>query len=76
MQRLFAYIRRYWLRYIFGILCTIATAVLLTIIPRLSGEATNAINHGDYPRLVDLPVDYRRRHRDGRRPMVFASRHL
>jgi ATP-binding cassette, subfamily B, multidrug efflux pump len=54
MQRLFAYIRRYWLRYIFGILCTIATAVLLTIIPRLSGEATNAINHGDYPRLVDL----------------------
>jgi len=54
MQRLFAYIRRYWLRYIFGILCTIATAVLLTIIPRLSGEATNAINHGDYPRLVAL----------------------
>ena len=54
MQRLFAYIRRYWLRYIFGILCTIATAVLLTIIPRLSGEATNAINHGDYPRLVHL----------------------
>src|SRR5580698_4311374 len=54
MQRLFAYIRRYWLRYIFGILCTIATAVLLTIIPRLSGEATNAINHGDYLRLVSL----------------------
>src|ERR1700682_4037162 len=54
MQRLFAYIRRYWHRYIFGILCTIATAVLLTIIPRLSGEAINAINRGDYPRLVYL----------------------
>jgi ATP-binding cassette subfamily B multidrug efflux pump len=54
MQRLYAYIRRYWHRYIFGVLCTIATAVLLTIIPRLSGEATNAINRGDYPRLVYL----------------------
>lgn len=54
MQRLLAYIRRYWHRYIFGILCTIATAVLLTVIPRLSGEATNAINRGDYPRLVHL----------------------
>ena len=54
MQRLLAYIRRYWHRYIFGILCTIATAVLLTIIPRLSGEAINAVERGDYPRLVDL----------------------
>jgi ATP-binding cassette, subfamily B, multidrug efflux pump len=54
MQRLFSYIRRYWHRYIFGILCTIATAVLLTVIPRLSGEATNAINRGDYSRLVRL----------------------
>jgi ATP-binding cassette subfamily B multidrug efflux pump len=54
MQRLFAYIRRYWHRYVFGILCTIATAVLLTVIPRLSGEATNAINRGDYARLVRL----------------------
>ena len=54
MQRLFAYIRRYWLRYIFGILCTIATAVLLTIIPRLSGKATDAINHSDYARLDHL----------------------
>jgi ATP-binding cassette subfamily B multidrug efflux pump len=54
MQRLFSYIRRYWHRYIFGLLCTIATAVLLTIIPRLSGEAINAINRGDYPHLVYL----------------------
>jgi ATP-binding cassette, subfamily B, multidrug efflux pump len=56
MQRLFAYIRRYWHRYIFGILCTIATAVLLTIIPRLSGKATDAINRGDYARLDHLIV--------------------
>jgi ATP-binding cassette subfamily B multidrug efflux pump len=54
MARLYSYIRRYWPRYIFGILCTIATAVLLTIIPRLSGKATNAINHGDYARLLNL----------------------
>jgi ATP-binding cassette subfamily B multidrug efflux pump len=54
MTRLYAYIRRYWHRYIFGILCTIVTAVLLTIVPRLSGEAINSINHGDYPRLVYL----------------------
>jgi ATP-binding cassette subfamily B multidrug efflux pump len=54
MQRLFAYIRRYWHRYLFGILCTIATAVLLTIIPRLSGKATDAINRSDYARLDRL----------------------
>ncbi len=54
MTRLYTYIRRYWHRYIFGILCTIATAVLLTIIPRLSGEAINSINRGDYSRLAHL----------------------
>ena len=54
MARLITYVRRYWHRYAFGILCTVATAILLTIIPRLSGEAVNAINHGDYPRLVYL----------------------
>jgi ATP-binding cassette, subfamily B, multidrug efflux pump len=54
MTRLYTYIRRYWHRYIFGILCTIATAVLLTIIPRLSGEAINSINRGDYSRLLHL----------------------
>src|ERR1700682_2028798 len=54
MTRLYVYIRRYWHRYIFGILCTLVTEVLLTIVPRLSGEAINSINHGDYPRLVYL----------------------
>ena len=51
MARLLTYVRRYWHRYAFGIFCTIATAVLLTIIPRLSGEAVNSINRGDYARL-------------------------
>src|SRR5665213_2380893 len=54
MARLYSYIRRYWHRYVFGIVCTIATAVLLTIIPRLSGEATNAIDQRDYPRVLHL----------------------
>ncbi|MBF6560460.1 MAG: ABC transporter ATP-binding protein [Candidatus Binataceae bacterium] len=54
MRRLFIYIRRYWLRYAFGIFCTIATATLLTLIPRLSGAATNAVERGDYAHLVRL----------------------
>ncbi len=54
MKRLRDYIRRYWARYAFGSACTIATAVLLTFIPRLSGEAVNAITRADYPRLVRL----------------------
>ena len=54
MARLYTYVRRYRHRYAFGILCTIATAILLTIIPRLSGEAINAINRGEYARLVYL----------------------
>jgi len=51
MKRLWSYIRRYWHRYGFGIFCTILTATLLTLIPRLSGMAINAIQHGDYGRL-------------------------
>src|ERR1700753_3339961 len=47
MKRLRFYIRRYWHRYCFGIFCTITTATLLTLIPRLSGMAINAIQHGD-----------------------------
>lgn len=54
MKRLRGYIRLYWPRYAFGGACTIATAILLTLIPRLSGEAVNAITRADYPRLVRL----------------------
>jgi hypothetical protein len=43
MKRLRGYIRLYWPRYAFGGACTIATAILLTLIPRLSGEAVNAM---------------------------------
>jgi len=54
MKRLFGYIRRYWMRYAFGSACTIATAILLTFIPRLSGQAVNAITRGDHSALVRL----------------------
>lgn len=54
MKRLFGYIRRYWMRYAFGSACTIATAILLTFIPRLSGQAVNAITRGDHSTLVRL----------------------
>jgi ATP-binding cassette subfamily B multidrug efflux pump len=54
MKRLFGYIRRYWMRYAFGSACTIATAILLTLIPRLSGQAVNAITRGDHSALVRL----------------------
>jgi ATP-binding cassette subfamily B protein len=56
MKRLRSYIRRYWHRYSFGIFCTIITATLLTLIPRLSGMAVNSIQHGDYPRLERLTL--------------------
>ncbi len=54
MKRLFGYIRRYWMRYAFGSACTIATAILLTFIPRLSGQAVNAITRGDHSALVRI----------------------
>ncbi|MBE3604251.1 ATP-binding cassette domain-containing protein, partial [bacterium] len=54
MKRLFGYIRRYWMRYAFGSACTVATAILLTFIPRLSGQAVNAITRGDHSALVRL----------------------
>jgi ATP-binding cassette, subfamily B, multidrug efflux pump len=54
MKRLRSYIRRYWHRYSFGIFCTVITATLLTLIPRLSGMAVNSIQHGDYQRLEHL----------------------
>ena len=54
MKRLFGYIRRYGPRYAFGGGCTIATAILLTLIPRLSGAAVNAITRGDHRTLVRI----------------------
>src|SRR5277367_7070835 len=42
MRRLFFYARRYWLRYVFGILCTFANATLAMIIPLFIRDAINA----------------------------------
>lgn len=51
MQGLARYIRRYWQRYAFGILCTIVTAALTMAIPYLIGSATNSIEQGRLARL-------------------------
>jgi len=42
MRRLLSYARRYWLRYVFGILCTFANATLAMIIPLFIRDAINA----------------------------------
>src|SRR5713226_2971829 len=42
MKRLLSYKRRYWLRYAFGIACTIATGTLAMIIPLFLRNAINA----------------------------------
>jgi ATP-binding cassette, subfamily B, multidrug efflux pump len=46
MKRLFIYMRGYWLRYAFGILCTFATATLAMIIPLFIRDAINATQAG------------------------------
>src|SRR5258707_6550335 len=43
MKRLLSYMRRYWLRYAFGIACTFATGTLAMIIPLFLRNAINAI---------------------------------
>jgi ATP-binding cassette, subfamily B, multidrug efflux pump len=42
MKRLLSYMRRYWLRYAFGIACTVATSTIAMIIPLLLKDAINA----------------------------------
>jgi ATP-binding cassette, subfamily B, multidrug efflux pump len=42
MKRLLSYMRRYWLRYAFGIACTFATGTLAMIIPLFLRNAINA----------------------------------
>src|ERR1700687_2465115 len=51
MKRLLSYMRRYWLRYAFGIACTFATGTLAMIIPLFLRNAINAIK-GDHMDLV------------------------
>jgi ATP-binding cassette subfamily B multidrug efflux pump len=54
MRRLFVYIRRYWLWYAAGILCTLAFAILQMILPMLARNAINAVQAGQERRLVHL----------------------
>jgi ATP-binding cassette subfamily B protein len=57
MQRLFRYVRRYWLRYAFGIVCTWATVSLLMAVPQLIKAAINSVERGQFnhlPRITGL----------------------
>ncbi len=77
MRRLFSYARRYWLRYVFGILCTFANATLAMIIPLFIRDAINATDK-HRPDLVahyaGLMIAVRADARDG--ALVLALRHL
>jgi ATP-binding cassette subfamily B multidrug efflux pump len=54
MKRLLGYVRRYWARYAFATLCTLATVTFQMIIPYLSGRAINAIDAGRLHRVAWL----------------------
>lgn len=51
MGRLLSYIRRYWLRYAFGIFCAFATASLAMVVPYLIRVAIDSIQHQHFDRL-------------------------
>jgi ATP-binding cassette subfamily B multidrug efflux pump len=52
MKRLLSYMRRYWLRYAFGIACTFATGTLAMIIPLFLRSAINATGADRMDRVV------------------------
>jgi ATP-binding cassette, subfamily B, multidrug efflux pump len=52
MSRLFVYIRRYWILYAFGVLCTLTFAILQMTLPVLMRDAVNAVQLGHPHRLV------------------------
>src|ERR1700730_667383 len=54
MKRLLSYMRRYWLRYAFGIACTFATGTLAMIIPLFLRDAITATS----PDRIDLVAYY------------------
>src|SRR3990172_6617873 len=56
MRRLLGYIRRYRMRYAFGILCTFATASLAMAVPALMRSAINTIERGNFERLPRLGI--------------------
>jgi len=52
MRRLWVYIRRYGMRYAFGIVCTLTFAILQMILPVLMRDAVNAVQRSRPDRLV------------------------
>jgi ATP-binding cassette, subfamily B, multidrug efflux pump len=52
MTRLFRYIRRYWVRYAFGVLFTLSFAILQMTLPVLMRDAVNAVQKGHPNRLI------------------------
>jgi ATP-binding cassette subfamily B multidrug efflux pump len=51
MKRLFGYMRRFAWRYVFGVVCTFATATLAMVVPYLLKTGIDAIQRGHYERL-------------------------
>ncbi|MGH7931869.1 MAG: ABC transporter ATP-binding protein [Candidatus Binataceae bacterium] len=56
MKRLYAYIRRHWVGYTFGIFCTVAFAVLQMVLPILMRDAVDAIQKVQHTRLIHLTI--------------------
>jgi ATP-binding cassette subfamily B protein len=52
MRRLRAYVRRYWVRYAFGVVCTLSFTILQMTLPVLMRDAVNAVQRGHLNRLV------------------------
>ncbi|MBV8362870.1 MAG: ABC transporter ATP-binding protein [Deltaproteobacteria bacterium] len=52
MRRLWVYIRRYWVLYACGVLCTLSFAILQMTLPVLMRDAVNAVQRGHLNRLV------------------------
>jgi ATP-binding cassette, subfamily B, multidrug efflux pump len=52
MSRLFVYVRRYWVFYALGVLCTLCFAILQMILPVLMRDAVNAVQRGHLDRLI------------------------
>jgi ATP-binding cassette subfamily B protein len=56
MSRLFVYIRRYWVRYALGVICTLSFAILQMILPVMMRDAVNAVQSAHLNRLVHYAV--------------------
>jgi ATP-binding cassette subfamily B multidrug efflux pump len=56
-ELLWPYVRRHWLRYVFGFLCLIATASLAMAIPYLVRLGINSIQRGKVARLPRLACE-------------------